>query len=48
MRANYTGRATTACLRDQCQILRIEDRARRIPTAVFSVFWAGAATSSFK
>jgi hypothetical protein len=40
-RANYTDRATAACQRSDCQLLRIEGAtwsARRIPTAVFSVF----------
>jgi hypothetical protein len=40
-RANYTDRATAACRRSDCQILRIEGAmwsAWRIPTAVFSVF----------
>jgi hypothetical protein len=44
-------RATAACRRSYCQLLRIEDvtwSAWRIPTAVFSVFWTGAATFSFK
>jgi hypothetical protein len=45
-RANYTDRATAACRRSECQLLRKEGAtwsAWRIPTAVFSVFWAGAA-----
>jgi hypothetical protein len=40
-RANYTDRATAACRRIDCQLLRIECAtwsAWRIPTAVFSVF----------
>jgi hypothetical protein len=40
-RTNYTDRATTACRRSDCQLLRIEGAtwsAWRIPTAVFSVF----------
>jgi hypothetical protein len=40
-RANYTDRATAACRRSDCQLLRIECAtwsALRIPTAVFSVF----------
>jgi hypothetical protein len=40
-RANYTDRATVACRRSDCQLLRIEGAtwsAWRIPTAVFSVF----------
>jgi hypothetical protein len=40
-RANYTDRATAACRRRDCQLLRIEGAtwsAWRIPTAVFSVF----------
>jgi hypothetical protein len=40
-RANYTDRATAACRRSDCQLLRIEGAkwsAWRIPTAVFSVF----------
>jgi hypothetical protein len=40
-RANYTHRATAACRRSDCQLLRIEFvtwSAWRIPTAVFSVF----------
>jgi hypothetical protein len=40
-RANYTDRATAACRRTDCQLLRIEGAtwsAWRIPTAVFSVF----------
>jgi hypothetical protein len=43
-RANYTDRATTACRRSLCQLLRIEGAtwsAWQIPTAVFSVFWTG-------
>jgi hypothetical protein len=35
--ANYTDRATAACRRSYCQLLRIEDvawSAQRIPTAV--------------
>jgi hypothetical protein len=39
-RANYTDRATVACRRSDCQLLRIEGAtwsAWRIPTAVFSV-----------
>jgi hypothetical protein len=39
-RANYTDRATAACRRSDCQLLRIKGAtwsARRIPTAVFSV-----------
>jgi hypothetical protein len=46
-RANYTDRATAACRRSDCQLLLIEGAtwsAWRIPTAVFSVFWTGAAT----
>jgi hypothetical protein len=40
-RANYTDRATAACQRSECQLLRIKGAtwsAWRIPTAVFSVF----------
>jgi hypothetical protein len=40
-RTNYTDRATAACRRSDCQLLRIEGAtwsAWRIPTAVFSVF----------
>jgi hypothetical protein len=40
-RANNTDRATAACRRSDCQLLRIESAtwsAWRIPTAVFSVF----------
>jgi hypothetical protein len=40
-RANYTDRATAACRRSDCQLLRIEGAtwsAWRITTAVFSVF----------
>jgi hypothetical protein len=40
-RANYTDRATAACRRSDCQLLRIEGAtwsAWRIPTAVFSIF----------
>jgi hypothetical protein len=40
-RANYTDRASAACRRSDCQLLRIEGAtwsAWRIPTAVFSVF----------
>jgi hypothetical protein len=40
-RVNYTDRATAACRRSDCQLLRIEGAtwsAWRIPTAVFSVF----------
>jgi hypothetical protein len=47
LRANYTGRATAACRRSDCQLLRMEGAtwsAWRIPTAVFSVFYTGAAT----
>jgi hypothetical protein len=39
--ANYTDRATAACRRSDCQLLRIEGAtwsAWRIPTAVFSVY----------
>jgi hypothetical protein len=39
--ANYTDRATAACRRSDCQLLRIKGAtwsAWRIPTAVFSVF----------
>jgi hypothetical protein len=46
-RANYTDRATAACRRNDCQLLRIEGAtwsAWRIPTAVFSIFQTGAAT----
>jgi hypothetical protein len=46
-RENYTDRATAACRRSDCQLLRIEGTtwsAWRIPTAVFSVFYTGAAT----
>jgi hypothetical protein len=38
--SNYTDRATAACRRSLCQLLRIEGvawSAQRIPTAVFSV-----------
>jgi hypothetical protein len=41
LHANYTDRATAACRRSWCQLLRIEDvawSAQRIPMAVFSVF----------
>jgi hypothetical protein len=40
-RANYTDRATAACPRSDCQLLRIKGATWsecRIPTAVFSVF----------
>jgi hypothetical protein len=40
-RANYTDRATAACRRSDCQLLRIEGAtwsAWRTPMAVFSVF----------
>jgi hypothetical protein len=40
-RANYTVRATAACRRSDCQLLRIEGvtwSAWRIPTAVISIF----------
>jgi hypothetical protein len=40
-RVNYTDRATAACRRSDCLLLRIEGAtwsAWRIPTAVFSVF----------
>jgi hypothetical protein len=40
-RANYTDRATAACRRSDCQLLRIEGAtwsAWRIPTVVFLVF----------
>jgi hypothetical protein len=46
-RANYTDRATAACRRSDCPLLRIEGAtwsAWRIPTSVFSVFERGAAT----
>jgi hypothetical protein len=46
-RANYTDRATAACWRSDCQLLRIEGAtwsAWRIPTDVLSVFYTGAAT----
>jgi hypothetical protein len=49
--ANYTDRATAACWRSYCQLLRIEDVAwseQRIPPVVNSVFSTGAATFSFK
>jgi hypothetical protein len=39
--ANYTDRATAACRRSDCQLLRIKGAtwsAWRIPTAVVSVF----------
>jgi hypothetical protein len=41
LRAYYTDRATAACRRSDCQLVRIEGAtwsAWRIPTAVFSVF----------
>jgi hypothetical protein len=41
LRANYTDRATAACCRSDCQLLRKEGPTLstwRIPTAVFSVF----------
>jgi hypothetical protein len=41
LRANYTDRATAACRRSDCQLLRIEGptwSSWRIPTAVFSIF----------
>jgi hypothetical protein len=40
-RANYTDRATAACRRSDCQLLRIKGAtwsASRIPPVVFSVF----------
>jgi hypothetical protein len=40
-RANYTDRVTAVCRQSDCQLLPIEGAtwsARRIPTAVFSVF----------
>jgi hypothetical protein len=40
-RANYTDRATAACRRSDCQLLRIQGAtwsAWQIPTAVFSIF----------
>jgi hypothetical protein len=40
-RANYTDRATAACQRSDCQLLRIEGAtwsAWQIPTAVFWIF----------
>jgi hypothetical protein len=40
-RANYTDRATAACRRSHCQLLRIEGAtwsAWRIPMAIFSDF----------
>jgi hypothetical protein len=40
-RANYTDRATAACRRSDCQLLRIEGATW---SAVFSVFQTGAAT----
>jgi hypothetical protein len=46
-RANYTDRATAACRPSDCHLLRIEGAtwlAWRIPYAVFSDFWTGAAT----
>jgi hypothetical protein len=46
-RANYTDRATAACRWSDYQLLRIEGAtwsAWRIPTAVFSVLYTGAAT----
>jgi hypothetical protein len=46
-RANYTDRATAACRRSDCQLLRIRGDTLspwRIPTAVLSVFWTGAVT----
>jgi hypothetical protein len=46
-RANYTDRATAACRRSDCQLLGIKGAtwsALQIPTAVFSVFYTGAAT----
>jgi hypothetical protein len=45
-RANYIDWATAACRRSDCQLLRIEGAtwsAWRILTAVFSVFYTGAA-----
>jgi hypothetical protein len=45
--ANYTDRATAACRRSYCQLLRIEGvawSAQRIPPVVNSVFLTGAAT----
>jgi hypothetical protein len=50
-RANYTDRATAACPRSYCQLLRIEGAtwsAWRIPTAVFSDFSTGAAIFFFQ
>jgi hypothetical protein len=47
LRVNYTDRATAACRRSDCQLLRIEGAtwsAWQIPTAVFSVFYTGATT----
>jgi hypothetical protein len=41
LQANYTDRATAACRRSQCQLLRIEGvawSAQRIPTAVILGF----------
>jgi hypothetical protein len=46
-RTNYTDRATAACRRSDCQLLWIKGAtwsAWRIPSAVFSVFYTGAAT----
>jgi hypothetical protein len=50
-RAKYTDRATAACRRSYCQLLRIEGAtwsAWGIPTAVFSAFWTRAAAFSSK
>jgi hypothetical protein len=50
--ANYTDRATAACRRSYCQLLRIEGvawSAQRIqPRPLISVFKTGAATFPFK
>jgi hypothetical protein len=46
-RANYTDRATAACRRSDCQLVRIEGAtwsAWLVPTAVFLVFYTEAAT----
>jgi hypothetical protein len=50
-RANYTDQATAAHRRGWCKLLRLEGvvwSAQPTPTALFSVFYTGAATISSK
>jgi hypothetical protein len=49
--ANYTDQATAAYWKSWCQLLQIQGVAwsvQQIPTAVFSIFYAAAATISSK